>query len=400
MSISAAAALGISAGISALGSAGSGITSAKLNRKGRKFVREENEKSRQFNAEQAELAYKRQREFYDYIQQMYTSPSAQMRQLEAAGLNPDLVYSHGAFQGVTPASVQSATSSSGSSPQAFDVGTSIQRGASEIAEMNLSHAQREASIRNTNADTKEKEANTNESVSRTRNNGVLFDLYGEQVGLTASTRAFTDQELVNAKIEGENLVKTRDVMDAQINNFNKQAEFFEASTAEKNRIVEEMKSTYEKRFDMLDFSLKDLQNRCSIGESQAKYYYETLGDSIIKFAAETRSANYAAVMDYWDKTYKEKLMQGLDKDGRRNMQIMIDSTIGMLTSNAGMLQKQYQLLKDFGTTHEIINMVTQTLNSISQAFSAYKGAPGMPFNVTNIPGMPPQKNTSTGFEGR
>lgn len=396
--ISTAAALGISAGVSALGSAGSAIASGNLNRKNRKFQREENEKSRRFNAEQAELAYQRQREFYDYEQQMYTSPAAQMRLLKEADLNPDMVYGHGAFQSVPSPSVQAATSSPGSSPQTFDVGSGIQRGTSELSSMFLNEAQRVANLKDTNAATHLKDKQAEEASSKAKDNMVLVDLHGQQVNLTKNMLDLPKEQIAQLRIQNANLVKQRDVMDAEISQFNANAGFLKASTAEKNRIVEEMKDTYSKRFDMLDFSLKDLQNHCSISESQAKYYYETLGDSIIKFAAETRSANYAAAMDYWDSTYKAKLMNGLDKDGRRNMNIMIDSTVAMLTNNAAMLEKQYDLLKTYGTTHEILNMINETVGSISQAFAAYKGTPGMPFNVTNIPGMPPRKEVK-GFVG-
>lgn len=399
--ISTAAALGISAGVSALGSAGSAIATGNLNRKNRKFQRQENEKSRAFNAEQAELAYQRQREFYDYQQQMYTSPSAQMRLLKEADLNPDLVYGHGAFQSVVPPSVSAATSSAGSSPQTFDVGSGIQRGTSELAQIGLGEAQRVANVKNTNANTNKVEAETDESISRTKNNAVMFELLGQKVNWTSSQDKLTNQELANAKIQGENMVKQRDVMDANIRNLDANTEFVKASATEKNRIVQEMIDTYEKRFDMLDFQVKDLMNQCSIGESQAKLFYETLGSTIIKMKAESRSATYETISQYWDSTYKAKLMSGLNKDGRRNMQIMIDMAIGMLTNNAGMLEKQYDLLKTYGDAHEIVNMTTQTLNSVANVVGSVKGMPGIPFNVNNNNGYdngfrPPFNPRSTG----
>lgn len=389
-------ALGISAGLSALGSIGGAVASGNLNRKNRKFARQENEKNRQFNAEQAELAYKRQREFYDYQQQMYTSPAAQMRLLKEADLNPDLVYGGNTFGSAAPQSVQAASSGSSLSPQSFDVGSSIQHGASELSAMGLNEAQRIANVKNTNAQTDKTEAETKESISRTKNNAVLFDLYGQQVNWTASQKNLTDQELANAKVQGENMVKEREVMDANIRNLDSNTEFMKASAAEKNRIVSEMIDTYDKRFDMLDFQVKDLKNQCAIGESQARLFYETLGDSIIKMKAESRSATYEAICDYWDSTYKEKLMNGLNKDGRRNMQIMIDMMIGMLTSNAGMLEKQYDLLKTYGTAHEIVNMVTQTINSVANVVGSVKGMPMLPVNYENATPTPAHK-TFRGF---
>lgn len=378
--LSTAAALGISAGISALGSAGGAFASGNLNRKNRNFTREENEKSRQFNAEQAKLAYERQREFYDYQQQLYTSPSAQMRQLKEAGLNPDMVYGNGAFQSVLPPSVQSASSSSGSSPQSFDIGASLQRGSSELSSMFLNKAQREANVQNTNSDTNLKNKQAEESVTKAKDNMVLVDLHGQQVNLTKNMLDLPKEQIAQLRIQNDNLIKQRDVMDAEIAQLNANASFLNASAEEKRRLVKEMIDTYNSRFDMLSFSARDLKAQCDIDEQHARLFYETFGAQVLRIQSEARSADYTASMQFWESEYKEKLMTGLSKDGRMNMSVMIDTAISIMTNNAAMLEKQYDLLRTYGATHEILNMVNETVKSVSDAFGSLKGSKAMPYH--------------------
>lgn len=66
--------------------------STEMNRQHR-FDVEMLEREQQFNAEQSQVAYDRQREFYDYQfgkESEYNSPASQMQRYKAAGLNPFL----------------------------------------------------------------------------------------------------------------------------------------------------------------------------------------------------------------------------------------------------------------------------------------------------------------------
>ena len=91
--------------INLLGSTASNIAQAEQNRLNRQFQQAENQKDRDFNAEQAEL----QRNWQEDIYQKYESPAAQVQQRIAAGLNP--------LEGVGSQSVgQGSTAHSSSSP--------------------------------------------------------------------------------------------------------------------------------------------------------------------------------------------------------------------------------------------------------------------------------------------
>lgn len=72
------------------------------------------QREQQFNAEQAQVAYERQREFYDYQFQKessYNSPLAQMQRYKAAGLNPYLMQTDSGNTSVSASSPSSASAS-------------------------------------------------------------------------------------------------------------------------------------------------------------------------------------------------------------------------------------------------------------------------------------------------
>lgn len=124
------------AGASVIGSIASGAASAGAaaansanNRRSYKWTRKLNEEQNRFNAEQAQIAYDRQREFYDYSFNKefenekywadYNSPLQQMQRYKAAGLNPALLA--GQFDSGNVAAGASGTSDS---PQASAAGLS------------------------------------------------------------------------------------------------------------------------------------------------------------------------------------------------------------------------------------------------------------------------------------
>ena len=78
----------IGAALAAGGTATGMAMTGKLNKKNRKFQHDEAELARNFQAKQALESFNRQSEFYETT----SSPAAQVRQYQQAGLNPALMY--------------------------------------------------------------------------------------------------------------------------------------------------------------------------------------------------------------------------------------------------------------------------------------------------------------------
>jgi hypothetical protein len=129
MPLTAAGASVIGSIASAASAAGTAAANSANNRRSYKWTRKLNQEQNKFNAEQAQIAYDRQREFYDYSFNKefenekywadYNSPLQQMQRYKAAGLNPALLA--GQFDSGNVAAGASGTSDS---PQASAAGLS------------------------------------------------------------------------------------------------------------------------------------------------------------------------------------------------------------------------------------------------------------------------------------
>lgn len=108
MSLTLAGATAIGAGIAAASTAGSVVAQSKLNRKNRKW--QEKMYERRLADQRAD--WQMQNEYNEELYNKYNSPTAQVRQLEAAGINPDL-------NGVDSSQISSA----GSLPASPDAGS-------------------------------------------------------------------------------------------------------------------------------------------------------------------------------------------------------------------------------------------------------------------------------------
>lgn len=100
----------ISGGASLLGGIGSMFSRNKANKENMRFTREENQKDRDFNHQEAELSFNRQKQLID-AQNEYNSFANQRKLAEAAGLNPYRLFDNGA-------SGTAVSSSSTDAPQA------------------------------------------------------------------------------------------------------------------------------------------------------------------------------------------------------------------------------------------------------------------------------------------
>lgn len=85
----------ISGGVSLLGGIGSMFSRNKANKENMRFTSEENQKDRDFNHQEAELSFNRQKQLIE-AQNEYNSFANQRKLAEAAGLNPYRLFDNGA----------------------------------------------------------------------------------------------------------------------------------------------------------------------------------------------------------------------------------------------------------------------------------------------------------------
>lgn len=161
------AAAAITAGSALVGGAANAVIGNNLNKKNRAFYREMTEYQNQFNAEQAQIAYNRQRELYDYQfdkEAAYNDPRSQMQRMRAAGLNPALLYGSGVGDAgsvaAAPSGVGSASAANANPPEMQNYLTpaieSLSTVAQALSDINLKGATTEK----TKADTDLSRANT------------------------------------------------------------------------------------------------------------------------------------------------------------------------------------------------------------------------------------------------
>lgn len=145
----------ISAAASAAGSGFSAVTGSNLNKKNRRFYEEQREKQNEFNAQQAQFAYERQRELLQYMNE-YDSPFNQMQRYKAAGINPALAVSNISAAGTNASGVPAA---SGGEAPAYSVSNPMSQVSSDLSQIASIFANlkvQTAQAANLNADTEKK----------------------------------------------------------------------------------------------------------------------------------------------------------------------------------------------------------------------------------------------------
>lgn len=133
----------------------SGVTAATQgvrNKKSYKYTKKLQDAQNAYNTEQAQVAYARQREFYDYMYDK-NSPLSQMQQLKKAGLNPNLAYGQ-LGDGTSAPSVPQASAAGAGQFQIDNSGfAALPSSLSQFASMLQSFKMTNAQVDNLNANT-------------------------------------------------------------------------------------------------------------------------------------------------------------------------------------------------------------------------------------------------------
>ncbi len=213
----------------------------------------ENQKNRNFNAEQADL----QRDFITKQiadQNAYNSPSAVVERLKSAGLNPNLAYQQiGAGQQISnfQGSAASASGSVGAGLPDFSGFNSLMQAAQIASNIELQDSQarkNDADAENTRKETQTKEITNN----------FLPQILKGQIDLQGSQLALNTSQL------NLNTAQLRQI-DATITNINTNIEEMRSRIELNNITAEQIRQS------MPDI-LRDLRARADISEQQAEYY--------------------------------------------------------------------------------------------------------------------------------
>ena len=240
----------------ALGVAGSllgSLFSKKSSDKQLRMQVAENQKNRDFNAEQADI----QREFITKQiadQNAYNSPSAVVERLKSAGLNPNLAYQQiGAGQQISNFQGSSASSSGsvGAGLPDFSGFNSLMQAAQVASNIELQKSQADknsADAENTRIDTKTKEIN----------NSYLPQILKGQISLQGSQLQLNTSEL---NLNSAELRK----IDAEISQIDANIDQIRATVQGLNLSNEQMAKA-------LPYVIREVAARADISEKQAKYY--------------------------------------------------------------------------------------------------------------------------------
>lgn len=160
--------------------------------KNRIFQSAEADKNRQFQAQEAERAFEREQEYYD----KNLSFSAQVKQMQEAGLNPAMMYGGNTTGGGTP---PASAAPSGSMPSG-SAASSSPMGIVSLFEKMLDLKQKKANVDKTEEETKEVKQNVQTSIAQ----AALYNANSEQAKAAAkelSTRERIEVERWNKESE-------------------------------------------------------------------------------------------------------------------------------------------------------------------------------------------------------
>lgn len=189
--------------------------------------KEENAKNRKYNLKLAELQNTWNRQQWQ-MENAYNSPAAQMERMKQAGLNPDMMYG-GGLEGNLSAASPEMTSGVGSSPMSWSaLGSKKTIGDTILQAKQLEMM--DAQVKNVEADTRNKgiEGDILESDAKFRdamNQGQLDLTYTQIRGIDSNIQLNDEQiskiraEVKNLDQQCENLKKTYDLLQSQINNY-------------------------------------------------------------------------------------------------------------------------------------------------------------------------------------
>lgn len=296
----------------------------------------ENERNRQFNSEQAKLAYDRQIAFWK-MQQDYNTPAALMRRYKDAGLNPDLVY--GQISPTNPSASSPVASSSGS------VGSDLsnKRTLGDIASMALQMQREKAEIDNIKADTANKNANTAGTLTYNQFQEKLLqgqiDLNNMNLMLGDWTAKLNDAEQKRLFQETKNLEKSYDVLSAEIDKLRASVANIDADTALKKLEAHFATPRFKAEMEEVASRINKNYADANLSAAQASEITQLLTYKMLNLESQTASN--------WQSVQNGIVHIGTEKGIQANLAIQGETMDWDLTMN-----------KTFGTAERAVGLAT------------------------------------------
>lgn len=279
--------------LSGLFGAASGIASAVTAKKQREQQqrqfeqglaeqRKENQLARDWNEKMAEKANQWSRENVSN-ERAYNTPVQQMKRLQDAGLNPDLVYGNG-VSGLVDSNVAQTFQSAGTSASdVLGASMQVQPTAFSGASLGIDLMKTAAEVANIRADTAKKQGEMTtinlDNIRKAATNGSMIELDNMQVTIAKQAMQLTDKQISNMSQQTNNLKTANDQMNQSIRESMAKVRNMDASTV-RNRIEtgllrpqfrnECIKLAQEIKQSNVDINLTNKQAECLVVKTLAE----------------------------------------------------------------------------------------------------------------------------------
>lgn len=359
------------AGVGLLSGAFSGIGANKRQKRAIQAQKEENELSRKFNAEQAQLAFDRESQFAEKMydkNNAYNSTSAQRARLAAAGVNPDMVY--GGSSGIVPASMPSAHSPSASTSPT-DMASPIMN-TPHIGEsllQGLSAAKMVAETDKLKTDTKKAEGDITsidlDNIRKAATTGAMIELDNMQVTLSKDTHDLNESQLRILSQELNNLKTTNDQLNATIERTKAETANLGSQTSLNRLQAVFVGPRFENECKDLAARLRESDSRVNLNKQQAERLVIMTAAEKLNIDADTLLKN-AGYHNISAKTETEYYQQELIQIQGENLKFDLKSK-----------EDWDSIERGFKIANESLNSVSHLLDAVTgvmPAGSALKGA--------------------------
>lgn len=347
----------------------------------RKFQTSERISSQKWQEEQTKnnLRYQVQKEAYDFDR--YYSPTARMAALKAAGLNPDLAYGSAAGSGMTGSAVVTPSAASASPGSVADMMAGEQQ---SIAGMNQLSGAVQSGI------------SAAKGVSDIKSQNTFTLLNGAKIRLTEAQTGFTEADTKRIVQQYKNLVVEAGKLNAETENIIQNTAFLKASASEKNQLVSDMQRTIDLKIDTLRSQYHKDLSEIGLNHEALEFLKQSFQDRLdsLRFANSKAEIDAMNAKQQW--RFSQQWNKVGDKEWKTNARILYDTVISAVTSNAGLLETQLDIQKNYGQAHAITQIAAEIVRAIAAGLAA--GALGKKVKgAGNIPAVQPLPTTLFGF---